>query len=306
MPYEPAVLHRANELDRARSRSLQRRHRAGALVRVAEGVYVTTAAWHAMSAVDQHLTLARAIAPTLRPTAAFSHLTAAIALGWPLVGRPPDRVHVTDAQTDRTEHRAHLVRHAGEPAFDHPVATLSGVPITGALQTAVDLIATVESAVAAVAIDHAVRTEVITIDDFVAALPGPRRRGSVRGRTVAEALDPLHESAGESYTAVRMVEIGLPRPVAQHEFRSADGRTDRVDFWFEELGVVVEFDGKQKYVDREVLGGRSPDAALWHEKVREDRLRAVPAVRTVVRPTWWHLVDPDRLVSLFRQHRVHF
>ncbi|MFJ4296559.1 hypothetical protein [Curtobacterium sp. NPDC089689] len=184
--------------------------------------------------------------------------------------------------------------------------TLGGVPITGALRTAVDLAATVEPAVAAVAIDHAVRARLITVDDFVAALPAPRRRGFVRGRTVAEALDPLHESVGESYTAIRMVEIGLPRPVAQHEFRVEDGHTDRVDFWFEELGVVVEFDGKQKYVDREALAGRSPDEALWHEKVREDRLRAFTAVRTVVRPTWWHLVEPDRLVTLFRQHRVHF
>lgn len=292
--------------DRARSRSLQRRHRAGLLVRVTDGVYVDAPAWHAMTAVQRHLATARALAPALRSTAAFSHLTAAIALGWPLVGRPPDRVHVTDARTVRTEHRAHLVRHAGEPALDHRAMTLDGVPITGALRTAVDLAATVEPAVAAVAIDHAVRTRLITVDDFVAALPGPRRRGSVRGRTVAEALDPLHESAGESYTAIRMVEIGLPRPVAQHEFRVEGGHADRVDFWFEELGVVVEFDGKQKYVDRELLGERSPEEALWNEKLREDRLRSVSPVRTVVRPTWWHLVDPDRLRALFRQHRVHW
>ncbi|MBM7802176.1 hypothetical protein JOE58_001427 [Curtobacterium luteum] len=297
---------RATEVDRSAARSLQRRHRAGALVRIADGVYVDTAVWQSMSAIERHLALARALAPTVRPTAAFSHLTAAIALGWPLVGPPPARVHVTDAVTSRTEHRAHLVRHAGEPDLGPRPVSMGGVPITGPLRTAIDLAATLEPAVAAVAVDHAVRTRLVTIDDFVAALPGPRRRGSVRGRTVAEALDPLHESAGESYTAIRMVEIGLPRPVAQHEFRSADGRTDRVDFWFEELGVVVEFDGKQKYVDREVLGARSPDEALWHEKVREDRLRAFTAVRTVVRPTWWHLVDPDRLRALFRQHRVHF
>jgi hypothetical protein len=258
---QPRLL-RTHDLDRARSRSLQRRHRAGLLVRVTDGVYIDAASWHAMTAIQRHLATARALAPTLRPTAAFSHLTAAIGLGWPLVGRPPDRVHVTDARTVRTEHRAHLVRHAGVPELGHPPTMMSGVPITSPLRTAVDLATSLEPAVAAVAIDHAVRLRLITIDEFVAALPTARRRGTVRGRLLADALDPLHESPGESYTAIRMVEVGLPRPVAQHEFRSADGHTDRVDFWFEELGVVVEFDGKQKYVDREFLGERSPDEVL--------------------------------------------
>lgn len=55
-----------------------------------------------------------------------------------------------------------------------------------------------------------------------------------------------------------------------------------------------------------MLGERSPAEAVWQEKVREDRLRSFPDVRTVVRPTWWHLIDPDRLGALFRQHRVVF
>lgn len=297
---------RSTDQDKSGARSLQRRHRAGLLVRVADGVFVDAVDWQRLSMVGRHLLLARALAPRLRATAAFSHMTAALAYGWPSVVAPPTRVHVTDGATLRTEHRAHLVRHAGAPDTGTERRSMSGVPLTSVLRTAIDLATTLEPAVAAVAVDHAVRTGVLTVDEFVDALPDGPRRGSVRSRTVAAALDPRHESAGESYTAIRMVELGLPTPVPQQTFRHADGSVDRVDFWFEGLGVVVEFDGKQKYSDPEMLGERSPAEAVWQEKVREDRLRSFPDVRTVVRPTWWHLIDPDRLGALFRQHRVVF
>ncbi|WP_420365055.1 hypothetical protein AAEP80_15520 [Curtobacterium sp. L3-7] len=297
---------RTTDHDRSGARSLQRRHRSGQLVRVVDGVFVDATTWRDLGAVERHLVVARAVAPKIRATAAFSHLTAALAFGWPLIGGFPERVHVTDSATMRTEHRAHVVRHAGDPDTGRPRWTFAGVPLTSILRTATDLAVTLEPARAAVAVDHAVRNGTLTIEEFVAALPEGPRRGSVRSRTVAAALDPLHESPGESYASIRMVELGLPRPVAQHEFHHDDGTVDRVDFWFEDLGMIVEFDGKQKYTDTEVLRGRTAGEAVWLEKIREDRLRSLPVVRTVVRPTWWHLSDPDRLRALFRQHRVVF
>jgi hypothetical protein len=269
-------------------------------------VYTAASAWRDCNATERHLVLARAVAPNVRPTAAFSHSTAAIAYGWPLVSAPPARVHVTDGATRRTEHRARLVRHAGEPETEQPPDSFAAVRVTSRIRTALDLATSLEPAVAAVAIDHAVRTGAFSIEEFVARLPTTPQRGSVRCRIVADALDPRHDSAGESYTAVRMVELGLPRPISQHEFRHPGGVVDRVDFWFAEMGVVVEFDGRQKYTDRAMLDGREPGDALWQEKIREDRLRSLPEVRSLVRPTWWHLVDPERLRTLFRQHRVVF
>lgn len=298
------LLLRADRRDPAAARALQRRHRAGALVLLCQGVYADAAAWSELGPHDRHLALARALAPSIRAGAAFSHQTAAIAYGWPIIDAPPERVHVTDPRTRRTEHRAHLVRHAGPPDVGAPRWSFDGVALTSRLRTALDLATTLEPAVAAVGIDHAIRTGTLTVEAFEAALPAGPCRGSVRSRIVTQALDPLHESAGESYAAIRMVELGLPTPVAQHEFRHADGTVDRVDFWFPELGVVVEFDGRQKYRDPSMLGDRTPFDAVWLEKVREDRVRSLAAVRTVVRPTWWHLVDLERLRALFRRHRV--
>jgi hypothetical protein len=295
---------RATRHDPGAARALHRRHRAGTLVLVAQGVYVDAEAWTALSPPGRHLVLARALTPSIRGGAAFSHVTAAIAYGWPVIRITTPRVHVTDQQTQRTEHRAHLVRHAGRPELGRPEWSFAGVPLTSRLQTALDLATTLEPAPATVAIDHAVRNGTLTIEEFTAALPERPRRGSVRSRLVAQALSPLHESAGESYTAIRMLELGVPPSVPQHPFRQADGTVDRVDFWLPDLGVVVEFDGRQKYTDRTMLGGRTPSDAVWQEKIREDRIRSLPPVRTVVRPTWWHLTDLERFRALFRQHRV--
>ncbi|MFJ3035056.1 hypothetical protein ACIPC2_11660 [Curtobacterium pusillum] len=117
------------------------------------------------------------------------------------------------------------------------------------------------------------------------------------------SLDPRHESVGESFTAIRLIEHGVRSIEPQHEFRTGD-RIDRVDFWLPDLGVVVEFDGKQKYVDPDMLGNRSPQDALWQEKLREDRVRSQPGVTTVIRVTWWHLLDSDRFRAVFRAHGV--
>ncbi|WFR66688.1 hypothetical protein P9139_18495 [Curtobacterium flaccumfaciens] len=304
MTTSPPPLLRVAEHDRAAARALHRRHHAGFLVRVTDGVYLDAATWRDLTPAQRHLVTARALAPTIRPTAAFSHVTAALAFGWPMIDQLPERVHVTDAATPRTEHRAHLVRHAGPPEVGSTPSTFAGLPVTSRLRTAIDLVTTLEPAVASVAIDHAVRQGALDVEHFTEALPPRPRRGSVRAHLVAAALDAGHESVGESYTAIRMVELGLPVPDVQHEFRHADGRVDRVDFWFPELGVIVEFDGKQKYTDADMLDGRNPGDAVWHEKIREDRLRSLPRVRTVVRPTWWHLVELERLRTLFRQHRV--
>jgi hypothetical protein len=79
---------------------------------------------------------------------------------------------------------------------------------------------------------------------------------------------------------------------------------DRVDFWLPRQGIVIEFDGRRKYEDPEMLRGRTGAEAVWTEEQREDRVRTRPEVNGFVRVYWEHLVVPDRLRSLFRQHGV--
>ncbi|WP_144763485.1 hypothetical protein [Curtobacterium sp. 9128] len=301
--HRPTLL-RATASDPSAARSLQRRHAAGSLVRLLAGVFIAADEWASLSPVGQHLARARAIAPRLRAGSVFSHLTAALIHGWPLVGSPPDKVHVADPTIRVVQHRAGLIRQPTVRTPDTAAVAFDGVPVTSALDTATSVIVSEPPHRAAVAIDAALRTGTLLLDDLRRAVPVRPARGSVRAEQVLTALHPAHESPGESFAAIRFVQLGLPPCVPQAEFRHADGTVDRVDFWFPTLGVVVEFDGKQKYVDPAMLDGRDPTEVLWAEKRREDRLRAVPAVRAVVRVTWWHLVEPDRLLALFRAHGV--
>jgi hypothetical protein len=299
-------LFRATAQDPANARLLQRRHVSGTLVRLLAGVYMPADEWAALSAVGQHLARARAIAPRLRAGSVFSHVTAAVMHGWPLVGSAPDRVHVTDPAVPSIQHRAGLIRHPCTTAPRHDTVAFDGVPVTTALDTAIALITSGAPHTAAVAVDAAVRQGTIDRDDPRLAVPIRPTRGSVRAETVLSALDARHESVGESFAAIRFVQLGFPPCEPQAEFRHRDGTVDRVDFWFPTLGVIVEFDGRQKYVDPSMLRGRDPADVLWAEKRREDRLRALPVVRAVIRVTWWHLVEPDRLRALFRSHGISF
>jgi hypothetical protein len=272
---------------------------------VRTGVFIKRSEWEALDDAGRHLARARAVAPDLATSSAFSHVTAAVAHGWPIIGTIPERVHVTDHLRPRTAHRAGLVRHAG-PVPELDAVRLDGVGVTAPLPTAMSLIRSEPLHVAAVAADTALRSGGFGVADVLRGLPGTRERGSARGRLVVAALDIRHESVGESFTAIRLVELGAPTVVPQHEFTTPGGRTDRVDFWLPELGVVIEFDGKQKYVDPTMIGTADPAEVLWQEKVREDRLRRHPDVRTVVRVTWWHLVELDRFRGLLRAHGVRF
>ncbi len=68
----------------------------------------------------------------------------------------------------------------------------------------------------------------------------------------------------------------------------------RVDAWYEEAAVAIEFDGRVKYVDPR--DGRTPGEVAWDEKRREDRIRAtdVRFVRVVNEdfgPAWGSVVS---------------
>jgi very-short-patch-repair endonuclease len=154
-------------------------------------------------------------------------------------------------------------------------------------------IAATQDLVAAVpAVDAALRERLVTSDGLDAALP-------FAGRAQAKATaaigmgSALSGSPAESVFRVRLRQLRAPEPLQQHEFRRAGERRAVVDFWFPEQGVVVEVDGRAKYEDPAMLGGRTTAEAHWHEKQREDFVRSFAAVRTVVRITWADLMDLD-------------
>jgi hypothetical protein len=111
--------------------------------------------------------------------------------------------------------------------------------------------------------------------------------------------DGRAESPLETLGRLRIVRSGLPVPELQIEIHDRRSFVARVDGWYEEAAVAVEFDGLVKYADPR--DGRSPARVHWDEKRREDRLRdldirVVRVARTDLGPDWPRVAE--RLSSL--------
>ncbi|MDQ0729974.1 hypothetical protein [Arthrobacter sp. B1I2] len=114
-----------------------------------------------------------------------------------------------------------------------------------------------------------------------------------RAKRAATLASPLPESVGESYSRAVFELLGFEQPALQHAFADREGFIGRSDFWWPAQGVVGEFDGKSKYVQAALRGGITAEEAVYREKIREDRIRALG--HGFVRWRWVDLQNPDRL-----------
>lgn len=106
-----------------------------------------------------------------------------------------------------------------------------------------------------------------------------------RWTRAAAFADPLSESPGESLARALIHELGFTAPQLQVTL-TVDGQSYRVDFLWDEAGIVGEFDGWTKFQDN----GRE---SLRQEKIREDAIRSTG--RTFMRCYWEDLQEPLRL-----------
>jgi hypothetical protein len=241
------------------------RHRveSGRWYRLARGGYVAAAGYDAEDAAGRHRLLVGATLLVRRSPAVASHASAAVLHGLPLLGPPPDAVHLTVA--GRGRRRPGLVVHEGPLTADETVE-VAGLPATTVARTVMDLARQGPFRSAVVVADAALarglsREQLEEQLRLRHAIPGIRRAS----RAVRFAA-PGAESPGESLSRVAIAAHGLPVPELQAVLFDAAGFVARVDFLFRAQGTVGEFDGALKYTDRTVL---------LAEKVREDRVRAL-------------------------------
>ena len=199
-------------------------------------------------------------------------------LGTPSILRPVSRAGGMSAFWVRPT-RGDVVSTAWGPASD---------PATALVQHAVDhgIVTGVVSA------DAALREGIVTLERLTAQLSAVATwPHSSRAASMLRLVDGRRESVGESRCGVMLAMAGI---AATPQVTITDARGSfvaRVDFLVDGSMVVVEFDGKVKYAagDPEVL---------WHEKRREDRLRALGYV--VVRVTWAQLERPGAVAAAVR------
>jgi hypothetical protein len=127
---------------------------------------------------------------------------------------------------------------------------------------------------AVVAMDAALHNGSVRRAELQEAVHSARHRCGASAAARALGLsDGLAESPLESEGRLALLAAGLPAPELQVELHDARGLIARVDAWYEDAALALEFDGQVKYLDpRE---GRSPGEVLWQEKRREDQVRGL-------------------------------
>ncbi|WP_147391999.1 hypothetical protein [Amnibacterium setariae] len=261
------IVARGDREQRAAARDTDR----GLLRRVRGGVYVLAGDVAGLRIEELHLVAMRALASATERPLLFSHQSAAVAHGLPVLGPHLARVHVTveragDRYFERAAGHVFAVR-------DEEVVEVGGLLLTAIGRTVVD-----------VAGSGTFEEGVVTADAALAAglsrelleqavdLAGPRRAWR-RIQDVVAFADGAAQSPGESVSRVTMRELGL-RPVLQHRMSDRRGVIGDADFWFPEEEVAGEFDGFVKFLDPRYApagAGRK----VYDEKIREDRGRAV-------------------------------
>jgi hypothetical protein len=210
---------------------------------------------------------------------------------------------LTDAEQWRTG-RGYSVMRAQLPP--HHVRVDGPFRVTTPARTLVDCAREWSLEDAVVAMDAALHVDAVTAGELRAAVLQQTHWQGIGGAARAVGLaDRRAESPLETLGRLRILGSGLPAPELQVDLHGPRGFVARVDAWYEDAAVAVEFDGRVKYDDP--FAGRTAAQVLWEEKRREDEVRdlGVRVLRVVqadLGGTW--PTTADRLRSLLATRSV--
>lgn len=170
------------------------------------------------------------------PEAVASDGTAATL--WRICAEPPGEVHVS-IPTGEVRRRPGIVVHRRALAGRY-VTRRHGIPVTTPVRTLVDMAAVLSRAQLETAINEADKRDLVTPDAVLSELP--RLAGRPGVAALRDTLDRATFSLTDSQLERRFLPIarsaGLPRPRTGRRLHGF-----KVDFYWPELGLVVETDG---------------------------------------------------------------
>lgn len=304
---DPHIIRRGEALQRgAADHQLQRQCRTGTWHRLRPGRYTPANEFDALDTYDRHRLRAVETLRAASADAVLSHQSAAVIHGLDLWNTPLAVAHLTRNRPTGGRRTRHRHVHTAALHLDE-TAEVAGLRMTTLARTVVDLARTLPFEQAVVAGDHALHSTTLTSEELSTAAdrlaPHAGRR---RVHRVLAQLDGRAESVGESRSRVLLIRAQFALPDCQPDLFAPDGtHVGRVDFLFEEHGVVGEFDGDVKYTKHVPTGMTAADVVVA-EKKREDRIRG--AGWQVARWTWDDLENPrtviDRLTEQFDVARL--
>lgn len=268
------------------SRQLSMDAKAGKLVRIRHGVYVHAPQWQKLETWERYALNLEAAAECLSAPTIFSHHSAASIHEIPTILRhQPVHALTTYAGGGRSRAgvRRHLVAAGSERAQE-----CNGFLVTDRIRTVLDIAASVPFAEAVVPVDFLLNrkrnSQPITKEQLLDGISGTYSKAAVRRVTAAVNFGAGNSgSPGESYARALIHVLGFEMPLLQYAVNTTRG-TVYTDYYWEGVGLVGEFDGREKYVKPEYLKGRTPSQVVIEEKAREDAIRAMG--RRVFRLVW--------------------
>lgn len=239
---------------------------------------------------EQAKLLVRSFEHVLVPGAVFSHVSAALLHGIPIVdfGEPKvELIRESCAQTYQT------VRYR-QRSVSEGISEVRGLPCTNLDFTLIDLCFDYPLHVSVPAIDYCLHAGLTSMDRLrQAAEARMPRRAAKKMETALGLSNGVRESVGESVMAVGFHTYGLPPFEWQVEVVDEKGRfVGRVDSAHRDAWAISEFDGAGKYT----MDGRDAHESFENERTREYALRNLGFV--VFRFQWKDLWGPEKFLQL--------
>lgn len=273
--------------------------RSGAWHRVRRGAYTFADIWAGADARTRHRITARAVVRAAKTDVLLSHTSAALEHVPTHWGLDLSDVHVTrlDGRSGRAE--AGVRQHRGLMAPED-VCLTTAPPTTSPVRAALELTTVAATEPALVTINAMLHAGLFTAEDLRQRYEGMTYwPHTLATDLILRLADARLASPGETRSFYAFWREGLPTPEPQYEVVDATGRLfAQLDFVWPELGVWVEFDGREKYT-RYLREGETVADAVLREKRREDRVRELTGW-ICIRITWAELADPRRLAARIR------
>jgi hypothetical protein len=270
--------------------------RAGVLQRLRRGAYTDGATYRAADSATRHGLVTRAVVRQARASVVPSHISAVPFHGGPIWGMSLDVTHVRrpDGRAGRSEAGVH--QHRGR-ILDGDIVSRHGINVMSPTRTALDVTTCCGSEVSLVVVNDFLHRGLTTLVDLRSRYaPMVHDPNTLKTDIVLRLADPRLESIGETRAFWMMYLHGVPAPVPQFEPQDASGRLiARLDFAWPELGVWLEFDGREKYV-KYLKPEESVVDVVLREKRRESLITELTGWRCI-RITWADLERPIATVA---------
>lgn len=284
-----------NARDGARLRYLWKK---GRLVRPLAGLYLRTAAWDRLDGPERHRHIVRGLARK-HPSWVFCDVSAALMYGLEVPEAELGTVHVA-VDPGRLPHRIQgLIRH--EVVLSR-VRIRNGVALLEMGDLLFGCLRRLSFGDSLALADSALRRFGLTREWLEGLFKRGHKgcRGIRKARLVARLSDARAENGGESKVRARLFELERVTP----ELQVWIGRF-RVDYLFKRSDgseVVGELDGRDKYLDPRMTGGKTVEEVLAEQARRDQFLEAQGLA--VMHFTFEQAMDLLRFPALLREFGI--